>query len=122
MELTPQAAHYVTRFYDHLMTVGERKARTHLFGTMKASKGRSDETAQHQTQKHKIYSRMLSNEPGVLDLAKNGYEEFELRTAARILRDCGDKVFFNYCPICGGLARTPTAKQCHNCGHDWHAK
>ena len=122
MELTPQAAHYVTRFYAQLMTDMERKAQRHLFGAMKATKGRSDETAQRQAQTHKIYSQMLSDEPSVLRLARAGYEEFEARTAARILRDFGDKVFFNYCPKCGELAQTPTAKQCRHCGHDWHLR
>jgi hypothetical protein len=25
----------------------------------------------------------------------------------------------NTCPQCGQLARTPLAKQCRHCGHDW---
>jgi len=26
----------------------------------------------------------------------------------------------NLCPNCGKLARTPLAKQCRHCQHDWH--
>ena len=120
MEVNSRIAHYVVRFHGHLMTEVERKAQRHLFATMKAMKGASDERAQCEAKKHKIHSRMLCDEPDVLRLARDGYEAFELRVAARILGDSTDKVFFNHCPTCGELARTPTAKQCRFCGHDWH--
>ena len=120
MELTPEVAGYVVGFYGDLMTAVERKAWRHLFFTMKATRGRSDVAAQREAQGHKIHSRMLSDEPQVLIRAKNGYEQFQMTTAARILRDSPDKVSFNYCPRCGKLARTPTARQCRHCGHDWH--
>jgi hypothetical protein len=120
MELNPQVAYYVVHFHADLMTDVERKAQRHLFATMKATMGRSDETAQREAQNHKIHSRMLSAEPNVLSLAKDGHQQFQLTTAARILRDSADKVFFNCCPACGELARTPFAKQCRYCGHDWH--
>jgi hypothetical protein len=51
------------------MTEVERKAQRHLFATMKATKGASDEPAQREAQKHKIHSRMLCDEPEVLLLA-----------------------------------------------------
>ena len=120
MELNPQLAHYVVRYFGHLMTEVERKAQKHLFVTMKAT-GRDDEAAQREAQNHRSLSRRLSTEPNVLTLAKEGYPQFQLTTAARILRDSAGKVFFNCCPVCGALARTPSAKQCRYCGHDWHA-
>ena len=120
MELNPQVAYYVVHFHADLMTDVERKAQRHLFATMKATMGRSDETAQREAQNHKIHSQMLSAEPNVLSLAKDGYQQFQLTTAARILTDSADKVFFNCCPACGELARTPFAKQCRYCEHDWH--
>jgi hypothetical protein len=120
MELNPQVAYYIVHFHTDLMNDAERKAQRHLFATMKATMGRSDEMAQREAQNDKIHSRMLSNEPNVLSLAKDGYQQFQLTTAARILRDSADKVFFNCCPVCGELARTPSAKQCRYCGHDWH--
>lgn len=122
MELNSRVAYYVVHFHAELMTDAERKAQRHLFGTMKATMGRSDEMAQREAQNDKIHSRMLSAETSVLNLAKDGYQRFQLTTAARILRDSGDKVLFNFCPACGELARTPTAKQCRYCGHDWHGR
>jgi hypothetical protein len=120
MELDSQLAHYIVRYYADLMTDVELKAQRHLFATMKATKGRSDETAQRETQNDRLRSRWLSAEPDVLSLAKDGYQQFQLMTAARILRDSAGKVFFNTCPVCGALARTPSARQCRYCGHDWH--
>ncbi len=121
MDLTPELAYYVINFHSGLMTFAERKARSHLIATMKATTGRSDQQAQLEARTDWIHSRAFSSEPDVLELAKDGYQSFQLRTAARILRDSPDQVFLNCCPICGKLARTPTAKQCRHCHHDWHA-
>ncbi|MBT2622252.1 hypothetical protein [Chryseobacterium sp. ISL-6] len=46
-------------------------------------------------------------------------EEFELEVAKRIMAETPEKVFFNNCPKCYKLARTPRAKQCRYCGHSW---
>ena len=123
MDLNPEAAHYVIRFYGRLMTDVERRAQVHLFAAMKASSGRSDIGAQKEAQLSQFHSKFLSSEdPEVMRLVADGYEAFELRTAVRILRgECGLEVRFNRCPRCGELARTPTAKQCRHCHYDWHA-
>ena len=120
MDLNPQVACYILRFYAHLMAEEEWKAHCHLIATLKATKGRSDLAAQREAQNHKFYSRSLSAEPHVLKLARDGYEQFQLTTASRILRDSAQMVFFNRCPACNQLARTPSARQCRYCGHDWH--
>jgi hypothetical protein len=120
MEFNREVAHYIIRFHRHLMRDSERRAQSHLFGTLKATLGRSDASAQEEARKSRAFSQWLSDDPDVLRLVRDGYEAFEARTAKRILEECGDKVVFNCCPKCTGLARTPTAKQCRLCGHDWH--
>ena len=40
--------------------------------------------------------------------------------AARVERHHGGEIHFHVCPKCGGLCRTPKAKQCFHCHHDWH--
>ncbi|MFG0283228.1 MAG: hypothetical protein ACF8R7_02300 [Phycisphaerales bacterium JB039] len=40
--------------------------------------------------------------------------------AQRALREHGDKIFLNRCARCSALCRTPLARQCLECGHDWH--
>lgn len=62
----------------------------------------------------------LSNDPKVVILEEGGLDPFVVRTAQRIISDHPEKVFFNYCPACNALARTPRARQCRFCGHDWH--
>lgn len=61
----------------------------------------------------------LSAEQTVLDLLKEGYDNFELKVAERVLVQHPENVFLNNCPECGGLARTPLAKQCRHCFHRW---
>ena len=48
-----------------------------------------------------------------------GKKALETHIAQRILRYHKEKVI-NDCPQCGKLARTPKAKQCRYCQHDWH--
>lgn len=38
----------------------------------------------------------------------------------RILDDHADEVFVNRCPECDHVVRTPRARLCLWCGHDWH--
>lgn len=121
MDLNQEAASYVVRWFGHLMTPAEKRAERHLQATMKATRGRSDALAQQEAQKSRMYRRLLSHEPEELDLAAEGYEPFIERTAARIVKERGREVFFNVCPRCGKLARTPRARQCRWCGHDWRA-
>ncbi len=122
MEKERGIAYYIVRWYGRLMSPIERRAQSHLFAAMKATLGRSDAEAQREARESTTYSRFLSDDAAVLHLTSAGYEAFIQRTAARILEDCPDDVFFNRCPKCGGLARTPAAKHCHFCSHDWHGK
>ena len=62
----------------------------------------------------------LSNDKEVLNLLNEGYELFRSNTAERILKENSDKIYFNNCPKCSKLARTPQAKQCRHCGYSWH--
>jgi len=103
------------------MTAHERLAHRHLTGAIKATHGRSDTAAQAEAKANKALSKLLSDDPVVLQLAGGGWGLFVERTAQRILTENGERVFLNFCPRCAALARTPTARQCRFCGHDWHA-
>jgi GNAT superfamily N-acetyltransferase len=121
MELNREAAHYIVRFHDHLMTDVERRAQRLLFAAMKTTMGRSDQAAQNEARAKNVFPRSyLSDDPDVLALAADGIEAFELRTAKRILEEFPAGVIFNRCPKCGALANTPTARQCRFCKYDWH--
>jgi len=114
-------ARYVFSHYGHLMTERERRAFRHLGGTIKATHGRSDEDAQHEARNFPNHLRkLLSDDPEVLALARGGFNSFVVNTGQRILNEHRKLIFLNYCSQCGGLARTPKARQCRFCGNDWH--
>jgi len=120
MESAKEIAQYVFGHYPQLMNDVERRAHRHQSGAMKATLGRSDVQAQLEARTHHEFSTWLSNDPEVLSVTASGYDAFVERVAARIVNEHADQVFFNRCSECGGLARTPTARQCRFCGHDWH--
>jgi hypothetical protein len=58
------------------------------------------------------------NDKNTNELVQLGMEKMQLKIAERLLKESGDEII-NNCPKCGQLARTPKAKQCRYCGHDW---
>lgn len=126
MDVDVDKINYVLRYYSHLMTEQEKLANRHLFGTMKATQGRSDVEAQNRAKERfdnvEHFRKLLSDDPDVLFLAREGHEAFALWAGRRILADHREQIVFNFCPQCGAVARTPTARQCRYCRHDWHNK
>lgn len=104
---------YIFRFYSHLFTEKEQEAYHH------------HENAKHidETNKSRIaflkQKKLISTDPEVLELLKDGETAFKKRTAERVLRDTYYQVFINKCKRCGKLTRTPKARQCRYCNHRW---
>jgi len=121
LTLDKETANYIVTYFSHLLTEKEKLAVRHSSSIIKIESG--DKTT-NLVSLTKIYKERgwLTDDQTVLDLLKDGCDNFELKTAQRILKDYGDKVFLNNCPKCGKLARTPRAKFCRHCGHDWHEK
>ena len=114
-------ASYVFRYYRHLFTAQERLAHEHLVDTAKAMHEQSEWAAQTEARtKPSHLHPHLYNDPEVLNLTRKGWSAFVEQTALRILDEHGFEIGFNYCCQCGGLARTPKARQCRFCRHDWH--
>ena len=116
---------YVIRYYGHLMTRQERLAYKNLILTAKRMEGRTDADAQIEARKllehpARPEAHKLSDDPEAWRLASGGLRAFVARTAQRILDERRAEVRFNYCCRCGALARTPKARQCRFCRHDWH--
>ena len=105
---------YIITHYSGLLSFKEQAAQKHLFATEKAGNFRS------QDLKNKIMNDLGAKDTEVLKLLDKGYEEFKRVSANKLLIEHKDKVFINNCPKCGQLARTPHARQCRHCGHDWH--
>lgn len=99
------------------MTSAERVAIKHTISTYKLEHSTSDKTNLTKIYKEKGW---LTSDQSVLDLLKYGYNNFALNVANRIMDQDSDKVFFNNCPKCNKLTRTPYARQCRYCGHSWH--
>jgi hypothetical protein len=70
--------------------------------------------------KARLRDELVINDSTVRDLLKDGAEVFLASVRHRILQESPGDIFINKCQNCGGLARTPTAKQCPKCFYDWH--
>lgn len=109
-----ETAKYIFNHYRHLMSTQEKLAWRHYASTIKLAD--NENPAMTRMYKKKGW---FSDEPEVLELLKDGYDKFEMKTAKRILFTNED-IVLNKCPKCERLARTPEAKQCRHCGYDWH--
>lgn len=118
--MNPHLIRYVMSYYSSFMNEVERRAYSHLGGTMKATMGCSDDGAQQEARHNRMFARFLSDDRLVLQLTSQGYQAFAERTANRVFVEHENDIFLNLCPRCHELARTPTAKQCRFCGFDWH--
>lgn len=107
-----ETASYIITYFSNLMTDLEKLALRHHIHIGKTS-------VNSTMQKMLIEKGWIQTNPNVLDLLKNGYEEFETNVASRIMAETPEKVFLNNCPKCNKLARTPNAKQCRNCEYSW---
>jgi hypothetical protein len=57
----------------------------------------------------------------VAALSSEGIQVVKTRIRERMLRDLDQgQIFINRCPNCSRIVRTPLARQCLWCGHDWH--
>ncbi|WP_462267366.1 hypothetical protein [Mucilaginibacter sp.] len=113
--ITIEKADYIIAYYSNLLTLQEATALRHHRSTLKL------EHVKNPAMVRMYYNKgLLSDDPIILNSLTNGYVQFILNCVGRILHDNPDQVFFNLCPVCQKLARTPEAKQCRWCGHDWH--
>jgi hypothetical protein len=114
-DITIEKADYIIAYYSNLMNLEERKALRHHISTFKL-----EGTADGRLTRMYLKTGWLTDDPLILNYLGEGYVQFTLNCAERILKDNPDKVSFNLCRVCKKLARTPEAKQCRWCGYDWH--
>ena len=58
-------------------------------------------------------------DPKVNEIVALGEETAIAIISGRVIKEHGESIL-NFCPKCDKLARTPKAKQCRYCKHDWH--
>lgn len=108
-----ETINYIIRYFGKLMTRDEALALNHHMYTLKSSESEHIRNVM-------IKRGWINSDPEVIKLLEHGYEVFEQNVVTRILAETPEKVFFNNCPKCNKLARTPYAKQCRHCGYSWH--
>ncbi len=124
--MNQEKASYIVKYFPRLLSMEERTAWWHHFAMAKIEQVPSGldakESEEWQRSKIDFYreQNLISNDPSVLKLLEDGYDTFILKAAMRIMEDEPGEIFFNDCPNCGELARTPYSKQCRHCGHSWH--
>jgi len=111
-----ETAEYIINYFSELLTLEERFAIRHTHHSIKTEDSLDNPRIRNIYLKHS----WITEDQEILQLLLNGYDNFQIQTAKRISEQNPDKVFFNNCPKCGKLARTPFAKQCRFCGHNWH--
>ncbi len=112
-----ETARYILSYFSRFLTDDERMAIKHTNSIYKLQNSSSDNTQLTRVYREKGW---ITSNQKVLDLLKDGYDNFELNAATRILTHGPGGVFFNRCPKCKKLARTPFARQCRHCRHNWH--
>lgn len=113
-ELYPELADYIFNFCGKYFWEKEKLANRHLTTLLKSD---GVNTAMYKVAQQRGW---ISSDPAVLELAKNGFEEYKRKVTERIFNEHKDELELNLCPKCGKIARTPRAKQCRFCLHDWH--
>lgn len=115
-----ETAKYIIDYFSTLLNEKEKLALKHWHATFKINSGNSNR--EYILAKTNFYkeSGWITEDKTALQLLKDGYDNFELNVAQRILENHKNKIFLNNCKKCGKLARTPQAKQCRFCGYDWH--
>jgi hypothetical protein len=124
---------YVGKFYRHLMTPLERRVTENDFPVTSNPERDIVKTYNMSSTMIEASYRKLQhaykfledrdghvNDADVLRAFEKPREEREAAAIARVLTECRDQIQINYCPECSRVLRTPIAKQCLWCGHDWH--
>jgi hypothetical protein len=109
---------YVLRRYGHLMTEREPEGMKALRIEEKAESlypGDDPPASAYRARWWRVLDPQAAREACGL-----GAEAFRRRICARLLADHGDAVAIRRCPVCGRVVRSPRARQCFWCGHDWH--
>lgn len=121
MQFNRVVAAYIMKYYTELLTEVERRTLNHLAAEIKGD-SRNVIVRQEEGRVSELSSQPISDDLEVSRLARDEFSDVYLQAAQRIFQQHAGKIDFNCCPRCAEVARTPTARQCRLCGHDWHSK
>ncbi len=120
IRMTSEKATYILTYFNHLMSEKEKMAWKHWSSDFKTEHSSLIQTDKQSRKNVLLKAGWLTTDPEILKLLGNGIEHFRITTATRISHDNPEVLIMNNCPNCGKLARTPFAKQCRYCSHNWH--
>lgn len=110
---------YIYSSQETLMTEDERLA-LDVFMVRLQAKGLSDVGNQQAADQLLADSGQLDN-AAVNQLLEGGDFAFQQRVVDRVLHaEALGELVINRCPSCGKIVRSPLARQCLWCDHDWH--
>ena len=114
-KLYPELLDYVFDYCGRYFWKDEIKAHRHLHALAKSNNGVN-------TMMYKVFMKEENGMKNkvIMDLISGGFAAFKIKVATRIYNEYQDKLELNICPQCGKITRTPWAKQCRFCFHDWH--
>ena len=105
---------YLREFHGELLTERERQ----IWGAW---------VAERKSRGDSVSARGLRQAYGIPEDAEilaaagdSGWGDFVTSVTTRVLREHGKMLRINRCPKCLTVVRTPMARQCLWCGHDWH--
>jgi hypothetical protein len=105
---------YIWRYFGRLMSDFEvRVGRAH-FAEHKAA------LEAHDIARFVLKRHSLVGDPDVEAALADGTEAFRRRVCRRLQAERPSDLSINRCPAFHRVVRTPKARQCLWCGHDWH--
>jgi hypothetical protein len=109
-------AAYIWRHYRHLMSALEIRVGTYSVPIISTS---PIEKAQRI---HEFLEERDGHVPDeqVVAAFQMSRQDFFRQVMRRLMRDFPGELVINRCPQCNRLTRTPTARRCPWCNHDWH--
>jgi hypothetical protein len=110
--LNPELEDYIYHYCQKFQTADELTAGKTLMYTSK--------TTSEGMLSMMLEKGWISKEPAILNMIADGYQSFKRRVVERIWREHANALPLNLCPKCYKIARTPEARQCRFCHHDWH--
>jgi hypothetical protein len=106
---------YVWQHYRHLFTEFERRVADRISIEIKTQHSPPEIRAER-------LARLWGPPDATVNSAlEQGHWAFLDRVRTRILAEEADRILTNRCPMCERIVRTPKARQCLWCHHDWHA-
>ncbi len=111
----PELINYNFQYCEKYFLPEEIAAYRHFWALSYSENKKNEQVYQSHMRGESIEGNMAAQK-----LVKEGYQALRYKVTRRLLYECKNELDLNLCPVCGKIARTPQARQCRFCFHDWH--